>query len=63
MAIFDVTKSSINHKIQRLGLPPLKIKGMNYPWKDEEIEYIKEHWIEMTDEEIWRNLGIDKLGF
>lgn len=61
--MFDVSKSAINHKFQRLGLCPQDIRGKNYPWTQEEIDYIKENWINMTDEEMWKNLGIDKLGF
>ena len=53
--LFDVSKSAINHKFQRLGLCPQDIRGKNYPWTQEEIDYIKENWINMTDEEMWKN--------
>lgn len=37
--------------------------GQTYHWTDEDIKYLKENWLYKEDKEIWKDLGIDKLGF
>ena len=60
---FKVSKSSIMHKFQRLGITEKSIMGKSYKWSDKEIEYLKENWLYKEDVEIWHELGIDKTGF
>lgn len=60
---FDVSMSSMMHKFQRLGITEKSIMGQAYHWTDEDIKYLRENWLYKEDEEIWKDLGIDKLGF
>jgi hypothetical protein len=61
--IFNVSLSAINHKYQRLGITEKSIMGQNYPWSDDDIEYLKKYWTEKTDREIWEDLNIERFGF
>lgn len=60
---FDVSMASINHKFQRLGITEKSIMGMSYEWSDSDIKYLIDNWLNKEDSEIWKELGIDKLGF
>ena len=61
--MFGVSIASINHKFQRLGITEKNIMGMSYKWSDDEIKYLYDNWLYKQDEDIWKELGIDKTGF
>lgn len=63
MEHFGVSKSSIDHKFERLGITEKSVMGMSYEWTDEQIDYLKENWLYKEDKEIWHELGIDKTPF
>lgn len=61
--IFDVSKSSIDHKYQRLGITEKSIMGQSYNWSESDLEYLYENWLYKEDQDIADELGITKLGF
>lgn len=58
---FNVSEKAARGKIERLGLDLKSLnRGLAAVWNEDDIEYLKENWMEKQDIEIATHLGLER---
>ena len=58
---FNVSQKAARGKIERLGLDLKSLnRGLAAVWNEEDVEYLKENWMEKQDIEIAIHLGLER---